>query len=69
MAAVLIAFNLAALEHNLRPWRTTPETAAAVCRALGQELGKDARPVFVSGLPNRLDGAYFCQTDSRNACR
>ena len=59
MAAVLIAFNLAALEHNLRPWRTTPETAAAVCRALGQELAKDARPVFVSGLPNRLDGAYF----------
>ena len=59
MAPVLIAFNLAALEHNLRPWRTTPETAAAVCRVLGQELAKDARPVFVSGLPNRLDGAYF----------
>jgi len=58
-AAVLILFNLAALEHNLRPWRTTPETAAAVCRGLGSELAKDPRPVFVTGLPDRLDGVYF----------
>jgi hypothetical protein len=59
MAAVLIAFNVAALEHNLRPWRTTPAAAAAVCGALGRELANDPRPAFVSGLPERLQGVYF----------
>jgi 4-amino-4-deoxy-L-arabinose transferase-like glycosyltransferase len=59
MAAVLMAFNVAALRHNLRPWRTTPAAAAAVCGALGRELANDPRPVFVSGLPNRLQGVYF----------
>lgn len=59
LATMAIVFNIAALEHNLRPWRTTPDAAAAVCRALGNELGKDPRPVFVSGLPDRLDGVYF----------
>lgn len=59
MAGALIAFNVAALEHNLGPWRTTPAAAAAVCRALGRELARDPRPVFVSGLPERLQGVYF----------
>jgi hypothetical protein len=59
MAAALIAFNAAALQHNLGPWRTTPASAAAVCRELGRELAKDPRAAFVSGLPNTLQGAYF----------
>jgi len=59
MAAALIIFNVAALEHNLRPWRTTPVAAAAVCRALGRELAKDPRAAFVGDLPDRLDGVYF----------
>jgi len=59
MGAALIAFNVAALEHNLRPWRTTPAAAAEVCAALGRELAQDPRPVFVSGLPDRMEGVYF----------
>jgi hypothetical protein len=59
MAAILIAFNVAAIEHNLGPWRTTPAAAAAVCKTLGRYLAEDPRPVFVSGLPDRLDGVYF----------
>jgi hypothetical protein len=59
MATALIAFNLATLEHNLGPWRTTPAAGAAACRALGREMAKDPRPVFVSGLPDRLQGVYF----------
>ena len=59
MAAALIAFNVTALQHNLRPWRTTPAAAATVCGALGKELANDPRPVFVSGLPDRLLGVYF----------
>lgn len=58
-AAVLIGFNVAALQHNLKPWRTTPEAAAAVCRALGREMAHDPRPVWVSGLPDRRQGVYF----------
>ena len=59
MAAVLIAFNVAALQHNLGPWRTTPAAAAAICRALGRELAADPRPISVSGLPYKEQGAYF----------
>jgi hypothetical protein len=59
MPAVLIAFNVAALEHNLVPWRTTPAAAAAICGSFGREMAGDARPVYVSGLPDRLDGVYF----------
>jgi hypothetical protein len=59
MGAALIAFNVAALEHNLGLWRKTPTAAAAVCRAMGRDLEKDPRPVFVSGLPERLQGVYF----------
>jgi hypothetical protein len=59
LAVTLIAFNMAALQHNLRPWRTTPATAASVCRALGSELAKDQRPAVVSGLPTTLEGVYF----------
>jgi len=57
--AALLAFNLAALEHNLRPWRTTPQAAVAACRAVGHALAQDPRPVILSGLPDRLDGVYF----------
>lgn len=59
MAAVLIAFNVAALEHNLRPWRAVPAAAAAACHTLGSEMAKDPRPVFISGLPERSQGTYF----------
>jgi hypothetical protein len=59
MAVFLIAFNVAALEHNLGPWRTTPALAAATCRELGRQLAQDPRPAFVSGLPERLHGTYF----------
>jgi hypothetical protein len=59
LATALIAFNVTALEHNLLPWRTTPAAAATVCRALGRELANDPRPVFVSGLPDRMEGVYF----------
>ncbi len=58
-AAVLILFNVAALEHNLGPWRATPAAASAVCHDLGTELARDPRPVFVGGLPDRLRGVYF----------
>jgi hypothetical protein len=58
-AAALVVFNLAALEHNLRPWRTTPEAAVRVCRALGSQMAHDPRPVVLSDLPDRKDGVYF----------
>ena len=55
----LIAFNIAALEHNLTPWRTSPLAAEGVCRALGNEMTRDPRPIIASGLPERRDGVYF----------
>lgn len=43
MAAALAAFNVAALEHNLVPWRSTPVAASAACREL------DARWLEIRG--------------------
>lgn len=59
VSAALIAFNMAALEHNLKPWRTTPAAAAAACLALGRQMSTDPRPLVVSGLPDRRNGVYF----------
>ena len=59
LGAALLAFNLAALEHNLGPWRTTPAAAAAVCQVLGRQMKSDPRPVVFRELPDRRDGVYF----------
>lgn len=58
-AVVLVLFNLAALAHNLRPWRAVPAESQAVCRAAGRALAADPRPMFVAGLPYKKNGVYF----------
>jgi len=59
LVSALVAFNVAALEHNLGPWRATPAAAAAACGALGREMAHDPRPVFVRDVPERRLGVYF----------
>jgi hypothetical protein len=59
MAAALLFFNSAALEHNLAPWRTVPLRAAAVCRTFGAQIANDSQPAVIRGLPDREDGVYF----------
>jgi hypothetical protein len=56
---ILLTFNIAALHHNLVPWRTVPATARAVCLEAGRMLKADPEPTLVSGLPQKRQGVYF----------
>ena len=58
VAAVVLGFQVVALEHNLGGWRSASETVRAACATAAQcAIGKGARPV-VSGLPRTLHGVY-----------
>ena len=52
---VILAFNLAALLHNLTGW----ETAAAKSRIVCEAVAACSNPASVQGLPRSLDGVYF----------
>jgi hypothetical protein len=52
---VALAFNLAALEHNLTGWENAAAKATAVCHAVVE----CSNPASVPGLPRSLDGVYF----------
>jgi hypothetical protein len=54
VAAALVAFQVAALQHNLEIWRDVGERAAAVCSAAARS-GQSRLP----GLPGSIDGVYF----------
>jgi hypothetical protein len=50
-----LAFNLAALLHNLGGW----ETAAAKSRTVCEAVAACSNPASVAGLPRSLNGVYF----------
>ena len=45
LAAGLLAFQITALEHNLRIWRNVAIEAQRICRDFGREIASDPRPV------------------------
>jgi hypothetical protein len=51
----ILAFNLAALQHNLTGW----ETAAAKSRRVCEAVSSCSNPAPVEGLPRSLNGVYF----------
>jgi hypothetical protein len=51
----LLAFNLAALEHNLTGWETAATKSKHVCEA----VAACSNPASVDGLPRSLNGVYF----------
>jgi len=57
VSVVLVAFNLAALQHNITIWREVGETARRTCAAAAI-CSRSGNP-RVSGLPGSLDGVYF----------
>jgi hypothetical protein len=57
VSAAIIAFNLAALEHNVRIWRDVGATARRTCAAA--VACSRSGTVRVRGLPGSLDGVYF----------
>lgn len=58
-AAILLAFNIAALNHNLKIWGDIARLARNTCAAAAELIGSSTKRVIVSGLPPSLRGVYF----------
>ena len=56
---LMIAFQLAALEHNLRIWSSVSKDRYAVCRDLAAKARKTAGPVAIGEMPVTVDGVYW----------
>ena len=59
LVGALLFLNIAALEHNIRTWRTVAQTARQVCHNFGGQISSLGGPVAVSAVPDRLLGVYF----------
>lgn len=55
-AAILLAFNIAALNHNLKIWGDVARLARNTCAAAAELIGSSTKRVIVSGLPPSLRG-------------
>lgn len=60
-AAAIVAFQTAALEHNLRIWDRVSQLAARTCASVASIRG----PAALSDIANTIDGVYFLHTGFR----
>lgn len=56
---VLVVFQCAILEHNLRPWREAAAEVRAVCTSFGREIAGASGAAVVHELPATRNGAVF----------
>jgi hypothetical protein len=61
MAAVL-AFQFAALQHNIGPWLYASEKSQAACQAAALCISGPAKGINVRNLPQTLRGVYFLKS-------
>ena len=59
LLAGLLAFQAAALTHNLSIWRMVAFTAQRSCRYVASEISRDPSPIAVPDLPQTWRGVYF----------
>jgi hypothetical protein len=59
LAAGLLIFQTAALEHNLAIWREVAFRSQGICRDFGAEIARAPGPVAVRDLPATRNGVYF----------
>ena len=59
LGAVLLAFQMAALLHNLTVWGETATLADRTCAAAARLVGSGPDELSVSGLPREIDGVPF----------
>jgi hypothetical protein len=57
--AAILAFEIAAMVHNLRIWDRTAHQAVAVCRAVSAEAWRSPRPPLFLDPPRIVDGIAF----------
>ncbi len=60
-AAAILAFQFAALEHNLKIWKSVSRLAERTCAQVAAAPGK----IAVSDIANTIDGVYFLHTGLR----
>ncbi len=60
-ACVILAFQVAALEHNLAVWSRVSLLAERTCQSVAALEG----PAALSGIANTIDGVYFLHTGLR----
>ncbi|MGI8743697.1 MAG: hypothetical protein ACR2NN_14205 [Bryobacteraceae bacterium] len=56
---LLAAFHLAALQHNLRIWRSVASARYELCRGVAAVARTTGGTVSIEGLPLTLDGVYW----------
>ena len=59
LLAGLLAFQIAALTHNVSIWRTVALTAQRSCRYVANEISRDPSLIAVPDLPQTWRGVYF----------
>jgi hypothetical protein len=60
-ALAILAFQLAALEHNFAIWKRVAELSRETCLRVGSAIEQTGRDAFATSLPKLLDGVYFLQ--------
>jgi hypothetical protein len=64
-ACSILAFQTAALEHNLAIWRNVAMLVERTCAGVARAAASDPRPLATSDVPNDIDGVYFLHTGFR----
>jgi len=65
LAAAILLFQAAALQHNLEIWARVSELAENTCASAAREVARAPGLVRMTGIPNVVDGIYFLHTGFR----
>jgi hypothetical protein len=57
--ALLVAFQAAALLHNLKIWRSVASARYEVCRSVAATARNTPGPIAIAGFPLMIDGVYW----------
>lgn len=56
---LMVVFQLAALEHNLRIWHSVSKARYELCRSLAQRARNASGPIVINDVPLAVDGVYW----------
>jgi hypothetical protein len=57
--ALLVGFQVAALCHNLKIWRSVASARYEMCRSVASRANSTPGPIAITGLPLIVDGVYW----------
>ena len=58
-AVLLVTFQVAAVDHNLKIWRTVAVDRHDACRDVAALIGKTTAPIAITGMPLLINGVYW----------